>query len=231
MRALLLAAGEGRRMLPLTAQRPKPLLPLAGSTLIELQLRRLKAAGVDQVVINLAYLGEQIAEHLGDGAAAGLQLTYSWEPYPLETGGALARALPHLGAEPFLLVNGDVLCDYPLAQLRDHPLGSHLGHLVLVDNPSHNPGGDYRLSAQGQLTLPGKATGYTFAGISKLSPELIERYGSRQEKWPLRDAFNAALADGGLSGEHYPGYWLDVGTPERLNQAEQDLASQRCALD
>ncbi|MEY4590255.1 MAG: hypothetical protein RL497_2331 [Pseudomonadota bacterium] len=227
---MIFAAGEGRRMLPLTLHTPKPLLPLGDplighNHLIGHNLRRLKAAGVQEVVVNTAYLGAQIHTALGDGSAWGLRIIYSNEPFPLETGGALRHALPLLHNQPFLLINADVLCTYPLERLLARGLaGGELGHLVLVPNPEQHPQGDFVLDARGLLSTASTSAcvnpSYTFSGISVLHPQLIRQYPRAREVFPLREAFGWAIEQGGLSGEVFDGIWLDVGTPARLADAQ-----------
>lgn len=217
---MIFAAGEGRRMLPLTASTPKPLLPLGDSHLIGQNLRRLSAAGIKEVIINTAYLGEQIQTALGDGRAWGLRIIYSPEPYPLETGGALWQALPLLGDEPFVLINADVFCDYPLNNLSQYELpAAVLGHLILVPNPEQHREGDFALGAQGFLGSTG-APRFTFSGISLLRPSLISRFPAARRVFPLREALVWAMAEQRITGELYSGVWLDVGTPARLEQAQ-----------
>jgi len=238
--AMILAAGEGRRMLPLTLDTPKPLLEVGGKTLIEWQLQRLKHCGIERVVINVAYLGEQIMDYLGDGAAYGVDIGYSQEPYPLETGGALNAALSLLDNAPFILVNGDVWCDYPLSELDDgvvfnEEAGAHSvgAHLVLVDNPEHNGRGDFILQ-QGRITASTDKTGevssvtkssagFTFSGLSIIHPNAISAYPHLREKFPLKEVFEWLITRNRLSGEHYSGQWIDVGTPERLRSLDRLL--------
>ena len=221
MKAMLLAAGLGTRMRPLTDHAPKPLLPVAGRPLLEHHLRRLAAAGFREVVINHAWLGEQIEARFGDGAALGLHIVYSPEGQPLETGGGIHRALPLLGSEPFLVLNSDVWTDYPLQRLREST--PDRAHLVLVDNPDHNPRGDFELAADGAVGLLEAGPGLTFAGLSVLHPALFD--GCSGGAFPLAPLLKQAMAMGLVSGEHYRGQWLDVGTPERLCQADE-LARQ-----
>lgn len=227
--AMLLAAGEGRRMQPLTLTCPKPLLRVAGRSLIERQLDRLADAGIRKVVINIAYLGEQIREALGDGSRYGVQIDYSPEPAPLETGGALSHALHLLGDEPFLLVNGDIWLDYPLSELLARRSDVEDGHLVLVTNPSHNPQGDFGLTPDGKLVLAERvATGaptYTFSGLSLLHPRLVRTYPHARDVYPLSEALRHSIERNRLTGEVHEGYWLDVGTPERLRELESYLLS------
>ena len=171
MKAMILAAGKGERLRPLTLHTPKPLLPVAGQPLIECRLQALAAGGFDELVINHAWLGEQIVARLGDGSAWGLQIRYSAEEQPLETGGGILRALPLLGDEPFLLVNGDVFSDFPFARLR-RPLAG-LAHLVLVDNPAHHPAGDFILN-EGLARSEGPGQRLTYSGIGVLHPRLFD---------------------------------------------------------
>ncbi|MAP34314.1 MAG: mannose-1-phosphate guanylyltransferase [Halomonas sp.] len=219
MKAMILAAGLGKRMRPLTDHCPKPLLPVAGKPLIVHHLERLKRAGIDEVVINVSYRAEQIMAALGDGSAYQLRIHWSQEASPLETGGGIQQALPLLGDAPFLLVNGDVWCDYlPSASaLAD----GDLAHLVLVDNPAHHPGGDFALH-QGRVSPQGEPR-LTFAGISLLRPELVacEPAGA----FALAPLLKRAMADQRVGGEHFAGHWVDVGTPERLAELDRHLQS------
>ncbi len=214
---MILAAGLGTRMGPLTRDLPKPLLPVDGKPLIMHLLESLAAAGFVELVVNLAYRGEAIEDALGDGARFGVHIAYSHEPDgPLGTGGGVQRALPLLGPAPFVLVNADVRSGFPFAKLRKPPAG--LGHLVLVDNPPHNPGGDFALQADGRLANQGNSM-LTFAGISLLEPRLFE--ASPGGTFSLIPLLRAAAAVGDLTGEHYRGPWLDVGTPQRLADAQR----------
>lgn len=216
MKAMILAAGKGERLRPLTLHTPKPLVKVAGVPLIEHHLRALAAAGFSEVVINHAWLGHKIEAYLGDGAQLGLSICYSAEGEPLETGGGIHKALPLLGDEPFVVINGDIWTDYPLAQLPRHLSGD--AHLVLVDNPEHNPQGDFAL-AQGQVL--DQRPGLTFSGISVLSPALFANCQGGAFK--LAPLLRQAMAVGRVSGEHYRGHWIDVGTHERLAQVERLL--------
>lgn len=228
---MILAAGLGKRMRPLTDQTPKPLLTVAGKPLLQYHLETLAGAGVTDVIINLAYLGEQIRAFVGDGNRFDLTVTYSPEPEPLETGGAIAHALPLLGEAPFLLINADVWCDYPPSQLAHTPLATNcLGRLLLVPNPDFHPQGDFTLTKEsGALThSPPQGPGQqrlTFAGISLLRPELVADYPHRRRKFPLLEAFNAAIDEQSLEGELHSGAWSDVGTPERLHALHSQLTS------
>lgn len=229
MKAMILAAGLGKRMRPLTDNLPKPLLMAGGKSLIEHQLLRLKNAGITEVVINLAYLGEKIQQALKDGSQWGMQLHYSHEPEPLETAGAIQQALPILGRQPFLLLNADVWCDLDLSALV--AIASqldHHGHLVLVENPGHNQQGDFALAKAGLLQLAqAQDTAYTYSGIAVLQPEIISQYPRQRPKYPLREVFEHSIAQGRLSAEVYRGDWRDIGTPERLAQLDKDLQARQ----
>ncbi|HIQ42930.1 N-acetylmuramate alpha-1-phosphate uridylyltransferase MurU [Ectopseudomonas khazarica] len=219
MKAMILAAGKGERLRPLTLHTPKPLVRAAGVPLIEYHLRALAAAGFSELVINHAWLGQQIEDHLGDGSRFGVSIRYSPEGEPLETGGGIFKALPLLGDEPFLVVNGDIFTDYAFAQLRK-PLAG-LAHLVLVDNPAHHPQGDFLL-AGGQVS-DGQGTGQrlTYSGLAVLSPQLFE--GCEPGAFKLAPLLRQAMARGLVSGERHAGRWIDVGTHERLADVERVL--------
>lgn len=219
MKGMILAAGLGKRMRPLTDHRPKPLLPLAGKPLIEYHIESMVGAGIRDIVINHAYLGEQIEACLGDGSRLGARIVYSPEGEPLNTGGGIFNALPLLGDQPFLLMNGDVWTDYPLGPLLKRSV--QLAHLVMVDNPGHNDSGDFSLTDDGRLNCAGDGRALTFSGISLLSPQLFD--DCRAGDFPLRDPLIAAMDNGAVSGEYYPGGWVDVGTPERLQLLEAQL--------
>jgi N-acetyl-alpha-D-muramate 1-phosphate uridylyltransferase len=223
MKAMLLAAGRGERMRPLTDAQPKPLLSAGGKPLVAWQLERLAAAGVSDVVINLSWLGEQIAAALGDGSRHGVRIAYSREPWPaLETGGGIHNALPLLGKDPFLLVNGDVFTDFDLAGLK---LGTgDLAHLVLVPNPSQHPQGDFWLSPGGRITGSGGER-LTYSGLAALDPALFD--GCEPGRFPLLPLLLKAREAGRLGGQKHSGRWLDVGTPERLAQLDAELSAMR----
>lgn len=222
MKAMILAAGKGERMRPLTLHTPKPLVPVAGVPLIEYHLRGLAAAGFDEVVINHAWLGQQIEDHLGDGSRWDLRIAYSAEAEPLETGGGIFKALPLLGEQPFVLINGDVWTDYDLARLR-RPLAG-LAHLVLVDNPEHHAKGDFSLAQDRVSDASGEGARLTFSGLSVLHPALFD--GCQAGAFKLAPLLRQAMAQGQVSGEHHPGQWIDVGTLERLAQVERVLAER-----
>jgi MurNAc alpha-1-phosphate uridylyltransferase len=222
---MILAAGRGERMRPLTLQRPKPLLDVGGRPLIEHHLRSLAAAGFAEVVVNLSWLGAQIREAVGDGSRFGLEIAYSEEgPEPLETGGGIFRALPLLGPAPFLVLNGDVWTDYSYGPLRDLLADGDLAHLVLVPNPAHNASGDFVLEAGRMLEgAPGER--FTFSGIGVYRPELFA--GCRDGIFKLAPLLRAAARDGRVSAELYGGDWLDIGTPQRLDDLNQRLRSSQ----
>ena len=217
MKAMILAAGKGERMRPLTLHTPKPLLPVAGKPLIQWHIEALRRAGIDQLVINHAWLGEQLEEAFGDGSALDVRISWSAEEQPLETAGGVLRALPLLGSEPFLLVNGDIWCDFDFAGLRLPP--GKLAHLVLVPNPPFKQGGDFLLEggAVSNPTDDERGRAQTFSGISVLSPILFE--GLPGGPRPLAPLLRTAADQGLVSGEIHAGQWIDVGTPERLQQA------------
>lgn len=218
MKAMILAAGRGERMRPLSDRMPKPLLEAGGHRLIEYHLAALAAAGVREVVVNLSWLGDSIREVLGDGSRHGLSIAYSAEgPAPLGTGGGLHRALPLLGADPFLVVNGDVWINLPFEALRRPP--GALAHLVMVDNPEHHPRGDFGLEGGGRLvTVP---TTLTYAGVAVLDPRLFD--DCQPGSFPLRPLLDRALGAGRLTGQRHAGAWSDVGTPERLAALDIEL--------
>lgn len=224
MKAMLLAAGRGERMRPLTDSCPKPLLPVAGKPLIQWQLERLAAAGCRDVVINLSWLGEQIADALGDGRQLGMRIAWSREPWPpLETGGGIHHALQLLGDEPFLLVNGDVYCDVDLGSLQLAP--GDLAQLLLVPNPPHHPRGDFCLDAAGRIVQDGAGERLTYSGIGLLSPALLE--GATPGRFRLLPWLERAREAGRLGGQRHAGRWIDVGTPERLASLDAELRAMR----
>lgn len=227
MKAMLLAAGLGTRLRPLTLATPKPLLPVGGKPMLVWHIERLVAAGVRDIVINVSWLGEQIEAALGEGAAFGAHIRYSREPgAPLDTGGGIRRALPLLGDAPFVVVSGDIWCDFPLDGLLDAPLPDKaLARLVVVPNPPQHPEGDFRLQADARL-VRGVDTGRpcTYSGIGILSPRLLD--GWDDEVFALRDPFRAAAARGALHGLRWDGDWEDVGTPERYAALNARLAAR-----
>lgn len=221
MKAMIFAAGEGRRMRPLTLATPKPLLQIGGISLLEHQIWRLQRAGVSKFVINAAYLSDQIVAAVAAIESSGIICDVSVEERPLETGGGLLRALPYLGRKPFLLINSDVWieCDFQAFVLRTLKTDI-LAHLVLVESPSHNTGGDFGVSETGLCVLPStEGKNYTFSGLSIMRPELISGFPQQREVFPLREALMHAIRAGCVTAEVFYGEWLDIGTPERLEQA------------
>jgi len=224
MKAMVLAAGLGVRLRPLTDRVPKALVEAGGKPLIVWQLERLARAGFREVVVNVSWLGERIEARLGDGSAFGLAVAYSREAQPLESAGGIAQARALLGPAPFALVNSDVYCDFDLGALRRRSLGRHLAHLVLAANPPHHVAGDFSL-ADGQAGNAA-APRYTYTGIALIDPALVApvRAGERAQLAPLL----RAAADGGrLAGELHAGLWRDVGTAERLAELEALLAGAK----
>lgn len=218
MKAMILAAGRGERMRPLTDVTPKPLLKVGDKTLIEFSLENLANAGFYDVVINVAYLGRQIVSFCGDGSRWGLSIQYSDEgETALETAGGIAKALPLLGDQPFLVINADVICDYPLARLRG--IEFDLAHLVMIPNPPHHPAGDFSIKPNGLLVEGGDGA-LTFSGIGLYHPKLFD--GVTAEPLKLRPVLNRAMSENRVSGEPYDGLWLDIGTPERLQSLGYD---------
>ena len=216
MKAMILAAGKGERLRPLTLHTPKPLIRAGGVPLIEYHLRALAAAGFTEIVINHAWLGQQIEDHLGDGSRFGVSIQYSAEGEPLETGGGIFKALPLLGDNPFVVVNGDIWTDYDFAGLCQPVVG--LAHLVLVENPAHHTAGDFYLNgAQVLDAVPGVDT-LTYSGIAVLSPALFS--GAQAGAFKLAPLLRNAMAAGAVTGERLQGQWVDVGTHERLAEVE-----------
>ena len=242
MKAMILAAGRGERMGLLTNHTPKPLLKIGSKTLIEYSIEALAAAGIDELVINVAYLGEQIMSYLGDGDRYGVSIAYSRESEALETAGGIIKALPLLGPEPFVLVNADVWTDYDFHRLRSIDLQHRLAYLVLVPDCAHNRAGDFALevdpaaaSVQGvrePSTVQGKVIAkeeapksqrYTFAGISVLHPRLFHGYQAVHR--PLPPILHQAVVQSLVLGELYFGEWRDIGTAQRL-EAVRKFARQ-----
>lgn len=235
-KAMILAAGLGERMRPLTEHTPKPLLRAGGKPLIVWQIERLKQAGFERLVVNHAHLGMQIERDLGDGAAHGVTIAYSDEGTPLETAGGIATALTLLGDAPFVVTNGDVYTEFDYSRLlpalrdmRGKP--EHLAHLVLVDNPPHHPQGDFALIDGKVADAPHPsphAPRLTFSGVACYRPELFAGIapGTKAALAPL---LRQAMARGQVSGEHFSGRWEDVGTPERLAALDLELEQRRVA--
>jgi MurNAc alpha-1-phosphate uridylyltransferase len=234
MKALIFAAGLGERMRPLTDTTPKPLLEVGGKPLIAWHLQKLAAIGVREVVVNISWLADRFPQVLGDGSHWGLRITYSHEgPLPLETGGGMHHALPLLSDDtnaPFIAINGDIWTDHDFARLPREPAGD--AHLVLVDNPQHNPRGDFALTANGRVASDGDER-LTFAGIGVYRPALFEGWrgvigdapgvDASPPRFRLTPLLRAAMARGRVSGERHGGRWTDVGTPARLAELDATL--------
>jgi len=222
MKAMLLAAGRGERMRPLTDTTPKPLLRIGGQSMIERHILALARAGITELVINHAHLGEQFVTALGDGHAHGVRIAWSAEPEgALETGGGIFNALPLLGDAPFLVVNADIWTDFPFAELPTEI--DDLAHLVMVDNPAHHEGGDFSLTA-GRLSQRGPAM-LTFGGIGVYRPALFA--GCSPGAFPLAPLLRQAMDAGRVSGEYYRGSWFDIGTPERLDAVNRVVINRQ----
>ena len=222
---MILAAGLGKRMQPLTANLPKPLLQVGGKSLIERQIDRLKDAGVTEFVINHFYLGQMIEEHLGDGSALGVKIIYSREPIQLETAGGIIKSLPKLQEESFIVVNADVWSDFDFSSL--HPVDGvdRLAHLVLVRNAEHNPLGDFHIDDRGRVHEDPDAEGerLTFSGISVMHRNLFA--GLPIQPMSGIPLLQQAMSENKVSGEIHSGVWVDVGTPERLQEVQNGYAA------
>ncbi|HLV48768.1 MAG TPA: nucleotidyltransferase family protein [Aliidiomarina sp.] len=221
MKAMILAAGRGERMRPLTDTLPKPLLVVGGKPLIYWHLEKLANAGVTEVIINTAWLAAELVAAIGNGEQWGIRVQWSHEPSGgLETAGGIIQALPLLGEAPFWLVNGDVWTDFNFDLLpKPNCFDDSLGHLVLVDNPAHHPTGDFALSDENKVSEQGQLL--TFSGVSALHPKLFAGYA--KGRLALRPLFDNAIAQGKLTGQYHQGLWTDVGTPARLEELNQYL--------
>lgn len=229
MKAFVLAAGRGERMRPLTDTLPKPLVPLKGKALIDYQLEKLSAAGIQDVIVNVAYLGEQVVEHLQKQDHVKLNIMISREPEPLETGGALYHARELIGNDDILLVNGDVWSEINYSNVIENALA--LGcvakggaHLVLVENPAFKSVGDFSLDGSALKFLEESEKGFTFSGVSVLSSKLLNCYPEMREKFPLKEIFDWGILNQKISAEVFTAYWNDVGTPERLKEVENFIS-------
>ena len=234
---MILAAGRGERMRPLTDHTPKPLLPAGGKPLIVWHIERLAHAGITELVINHAHLGHQIEHALGDGSRFGVHIAYSDEGKALETAGGIANALPLLGDAPFAVVNGDIWCDYGFAQLSARAAtmqaNGDMAHLVLVDNPPHHQNGDFhlhdgRLLPTNDQRLVTNDSKLTFSGIGIYQPALFAGI-PRGSVAPLAPLLREQIAAGRVSGEHHRGLWMDIGTPQRLAELDSRIRSSQNA--
>lgn len=232
MKAMLLAAGRGERLRPLTDKTPKPMLLIDGKPLLEHHIKRLAEIGVSDIVINTCWLAEQIEEYFHDsGRRFGVNISWSREVEALETGGGIAQALPLLGGEPFLLINGDVWSDFALRQLSEINLPAGLdAQLVLVDNPEHHPRGDFSL--QGNVVSYEEGERFTFSGISLLRPELFHSYQPLTGQcFPLREVLRPAILSARVAATIFTGNWCDVGTVERYQQLEAFVQQEKTIND
>lgn len=213
---MILAAGRGERMRPLTDNTPKPLLLAAGKSLIQRTIEQLVEAGFTELVINHAYLGKQIEAALGDGSMFGAKIHYSAEGETgLETAGGIIRALPLLGDKPFVVVNGDIATDFPFATLKTQPVD--LAHLVLVPNPEHHALGDFQLHSNNTLSSDG-SNRFTFSGMGIYSPEFFN--SAPKDSTKLAPLLRTAMLERRVTGQFFEGFWMDIGTPERLQALE-----------
>lgn len=222
---MILAAGRGERLRPLTDTTPKALAQVGGKPLIQYHIENLVSAGVRDVVINTSWLGDKIESFIGNGSAFGVNVQWSKEHKSLETGGGIRRALPLLGSEPFLLVNADVWTDFSLKNLVEKPLPSEIdAHLILVPNASHHMDGDFMLTPESIVSTPDtRNKTYTYSGISILRPKIFTVYTSTTEKFPLRDVLRESIFSGRIEGEIYTGVWRDIGTLMRLQELDEYL--------
>jgi len=230
MRAMILAAGRGERMRPLTDTTPKPLLEAGGKPLILWHIDRLIGAGITELVVNLSWLGPRIVAALGDGARFGARIRYSDEPSPLETAGGIANATDLLGEQPFLVINGDIWCDWDPSQAHDIARSLQAGReqawLLLTRNPPHHPLGDFRLGTDGAVSdrdpcAPDDAL--TFTGIGIYRPDLFAGIGKGRPA-PLAPLLRHAMEQGRVKGRRFTGQWIDIGTPQRLSALNRQLA-------
>lgn len=225
MKAIILAAGLGTRMRPLTDTLPKPLLKVGGRALIEYHILKLARAGIDDIVINHFYLGEKLEAALGDGGRYGVRITYSREGERLETAGGIVKALPLLGSESFAVISGDVWTDYDYRHLREVDGAVTLARLLMVENPAHNAAGDFALDEQGRLVPAGSGSkGCTYSGISVMHPNLFA--GLHATPLALRPLLDKAIAAKRLVAEKFAGRWYDIGTPARLAELDTLLAGR-----
>lgn len=226
MKAMILAAGKGERLRPLTLATPKPLVPVSGKPLIIWHIERLARAGIKDIVINHAWLGQQLEDTLGCGKTWGTTITYSSETTSPGTGGGIKQALPLLGKEPFIVISADITTDYPFNRLKNKSLpGGKLGHLVLVNNPDHHIQGDYCLDNALIQQKSIRSQSLTFGSIALLNPDLFNSYSS--PSFSIAEPFDQAIQQGQFTGELYTGYHCNVDTPERLRRVESDRKAGR----
>lgn len=239
MKAFLLAAGKGTRLLPLTATTPKPLISVAGEPLIVRQIEQLKLAGVTEFIINTHWLADRLHDFLGDGSKFDVQISWSHEEQLLETGGGIQKALPLIGQGPFLLISADIWTDFDYREFIASPLPeSEVARLALVDNPDHNPRGDFVLSSElladrefaaVQMPVSEKPKALTYSGIALIDPEWVATWKFGDNAFPLREPLFDAIERGKISGYHYSGVWTDVGNLERLQAIRDKLEVEYAA--
>ena len=218
---MILAAGLGKRLLPLTANTPKPLLQVGGRPLLEHHILNLKAAGFTELVVNAAYLADQIIDFCGDGSRWGVQICVSVEAEPLETAGGIINALPLLGNQPFIVVNGDIYTHFPVKHMQEKSIPTAGAHLILVSNPTHNLAGDFTLV--GHQVQPRAEQTLTFSGIAAYHPQFFSELA--EGKRSLKPLLDVAITKQVVTGEHYGGPWFDVGTPQRLQDLDKAYLS------
>tara|TARA_B100001113_G_C21118276_1_gene626298 strand:- start:1116 stop:1784 length:669 start_codon:yes stop_codon:yes gene_type:complete len=220
MKAMILAAGRGKRMGRLTKSVPKPLTKVGNTTLIEHNINRIKNSGIDDIIINVSWLGSSIIDHLGDGSSYGVKITFSNEgKNMLGTGGGIYNALDILGKSPFWLINADLFSDYQI-DVKKKLHKDDLAHLILVDNPDHHPEGDFHLKS-GRVSISNDAMPLTFSGISLISPEIFRNIN--EKAFPLEPILNEYASKNMISGEYFKGNWTDVGTQNRLKDVKDEI--------
>lgn len=225
MKAMILAAGRGLRLRPLTDKIPKPLILVANKPLIVHQVLKLAKNGIKEIVINISYQAKQIIDTLGDGLKYDVKIEYSFEPTALETGGGICQALPILGPHPFVVLSADIWTDFPLERLITHSLNSNiLAHLILVDNPSFHPQGDFNLTSNGLLNLDDASNKSTFASLGIYHPALFQ---GKSGAFPLSSLLYEYIAEKKITGEYYKGSWFNIGTPTELGRLEEHLKQKK----
>lgn len=225
MKAMILAAGRGSRLGPITATTPKPLIKVAKKPLIQYHIENLASIGINEIVINTCWLGNQIESYFGDGESFGVNIKWSREPELLDTGGGIKKALPLLGSEPFLLISSDIWSNFPLDMLLKKKLQPKIrAHLILIPNPSHNLKGDFTIDSQNIVGLRApQCDTYTFSGISILDPKIFFSHKQSMKKFPLRNILAEEIACNAVTGSIWYDSWSDIGTPERLDALNKFL--------
>ncbi|OJA01000.1 mannose-1-phosphate guanyltransferase [Rickettsiella grylli] len=224
MKAMILAAGRGLRLRPLTDKKPKPLISVNNQPLIVHQVMKLANIGIKTIVVNVSYQAKQIIETLGDGKAYGVNIEYSFEPTALETGGGICQALTLLGRDPFMVISADIWTDFPLKKLLSHRLETGaLAHLILVDNPRFHPQGDFHLTHTGLLDL-NPSNKLTFANLGIYHPNLFQ---GKSGIFPLSSLLYQSIAEKKITGEYYKGLWFNIGTPTELEHLNDYLRQKK----